>query len=426
MPGGFEDTKAPTKAQGGWTWVPPAQTGYQEEGTSLLPLGRYRMPDGSQQVSFGLPQGLLDAYRSVRYGLGYEQDPNAPKGYTSFDAMNKGAFGAAGGAITGALGAGAARAIKSGMPRNVVSSGGAPEPPMKPITAYHGSPHDFDRFDMAKIGTGEGAQAYGHGLYFAESPAVARNYQETLGWRAQDVDWQDPKQAAGYWVQFYKGDKSKARDHIAKHADRVEKSNGKFYEPGELERARESLRLIDSNDPLPTAPNPGRLYKVEINARPEQFLDWDKPISQQPKALQDLVRHADLTHMKEGGRLRRMIEWWRGDAGDWKPARGGDVPEPTGNQVHSALTDFGGDSARNAAMTERLKEAGIPGIRYLDQGSRGDGQGTYNYVIFDDSLVKIAEKYGFIIPGPNGMPAVSEQDMATVQALAERENTAAP
>ena len=37
------------------------------------------------------------------------------------------------------------------------------------IRAYHGSPHDFDRFDMSKIGTGEGAQAYGHGLYFAEN-----------------------------------------------------------------------------------------------------------------------------------------------------------------------------------------------------------------------------------------------------------------
>ena len=39
----------------------------------------------------------------------------------------------------------------------------------KGIKAYHGSPHDFDRFDLSKIGTGEGAQAYGHGLYFAEN-----------------------------------------------------------------------------------------------------------------------------------------------------------------------------------------------------------------------------------------------------------------
>jgi len=44
---------------------------------------------------------------------------------------------------------------------------------MTGIKAYHSSPHDFDRFDLSKIGTGEGAQVYGHGLYFAENPKVS-------------------------------------------------------------------------------------------------------------------------------------------------------------------------------------------------------------------------------------------------------------
>ena len=48
-------------------------------------------------------------------------------------------------------------------------------------TAWHGSPHKFDEFDMSKIGTGEGAQAYGHGLYAAENPKVAREYANMLG-----------------------------------------------------------------------------------------------------------------------------------------------------------------------------------------------------------------------------------------------------
>lgn len=47
-----------------------------------------------------------------------------------------------------------------------------------PIKAYHGSPHDFDKFDLSKIGTGEGSQAYGHGLYFAEHPGVAMAYKQ--------------------------------------------------------------------------------------------------------------------------------------------------------------------------------------------------------------------------------------------------------
>ena len=46
--------------------------------------------------------------------------------------------------------------------------------------AYHGSPHSFDQFDTSKIGTGEGAQAYGHGLYFAEKEGTAQSYRDAL------------------------------------------------------------------------------------------------------------------------------------------------------------------------------------------------------------------------------------------------------
>src|SRR5215510_1270366 len=40
---------------------------------------------------------------------------------------------------------------------------------VKAFRAYHGSPHEFDRFDARKIGSGEGAQMFGHGHYFAEN-----------------------------------------------------------------------------------------------------------------------------------------------------------------------------------------------------------------------------------------------------------------
>lgn len=49
--------------------------------------------------------------------------------------------------------------------------------------AFHGSPHDFDKFDSTKIGTGEGAQAYGHGLYFAGKKEVADHYRQALSLR---------------------------------------------------------------------------------------------------------------------------------------------------------------------------------------------------------------------------------------------------
>lgn len=49
------------------------------------------------------------------------------------------------------------------------------------MTVFHGSPYKFDKFDMSKIGTGEGAQAYGHGLYLAEAKGVGTEYARALG-----------------------------------------------------------------------------------------------------------------------------------------------------------------------------------------------------------------------------------------------------
>ena len=65
-------------------------------------------------------------------------------------------------------------------PMDVGPNGGIAGAVQKVIKAYHGSPHDFERFSMDKIGTGEGAQAYGHGLYFADQPAVAQSYRDAL------------------------------------------------------------------------------------------------------------------------------------------------------------------------------------------------------------------------------------------------------
>lgn len=310
-----------------WKLVPLfLRGGYQESGAGVLPLGDYRMPDGSTDTGIGLPQGLLDAWRTMRMGLGFEQDPNAPQGYISQDQMLKGAVGGAGSAITGSFAAGAARAMKGGIPKHLSSESAPPEPPAG-ITAYHGSPHDFDKFDISKIGTGEGAQAYGHGLYFAESKGVAKSYRDNL------------------------------------------------------------------TDGASVAP-PGRLYKVTINAKPEQFLDWDKPLSQQS----DAIRSAMKPVLEQAAKAARINAW-------------GDNVRP-----EHVITVPGLDQV---AATKYLRKAGIPGIRYLDQGSRTDGKGTYNYVLFDDSLVKIAEKYGFVIPGPSGMPAVSEDNFEKLKKIAK-------
>ena len=48
-------------------------------------------------------------------------------------------------------------------------------------SAWHGTPHDFDTFDLGAIGTGEGETAHGWGLYMAKEKAVAQvRYRERL------------------------------------------------------------------------------------------------------------------------------------------------------------------------------------------------------------------------------------------------------
>jgi hypothetical protein len=56
------------------------------------------------------------------------------------------------------------------------------------ITTYHGSPHDFDEFDMSKIGTGEGAQAYGLAFILLKMKMLQKEYRDEhfiagFGWR---------------------------------------------------------------------------------------------------------------------------------------------------------------------------------------------------------------------------------------------------
>ena len=47
--------------------------------------------------------------------------------------------------------------------------------------AWHGSPHDFDRFDLGAIGAGEGMQVHGWGLYFSHLKRIAKDYKKRLG-----------------------------------------------------------------------------------------------------------------------------------------------------------------------------------------------------------------------------------------------------
>ena len=131
------------------------------------------------------------------------------------------------------------------------SGGDAPAPG---FTAYHGSPHAFDQFDLSKIGTGEGAQAYGHGMYLADSEGVARSYRDQLA----------PTQNLNDLIDKHGGDGDAAFTDLLTKGD---------YTASELDAMMKYQRTGER-------PPAGHMYEVNVNADPATFLDWDKPRDQ--------------------------------------------------------------------------------------------------------------------------------------------------
>ena len=236
---------------------------------------------------------------------------------------------------------------------------------------YHGSPHKFDKFDSSKIGTGEGAQAYGHGLYLAEAPEVSRQYM-TGGGALQKSVTTPNVMIDGKWAQ------TMPRSSVESQAATVF-ANDLFgttvpqkvakLRAANMDGVADYLEKNASKFQL----SEGSLYKVDLpDEKIARMLDWDKPISDVQRkpiseaAMKDFGSGVSGT---SGEHLYKEIVFEFKNAGHPNPAQ---------------------------AATEWLRKNGAPGIRYLDGGSRGAGKGTSNYVVFpgEEDALKILERNG--------------------------------
>jgi hypothetical protein len=241
----------------------------------------------------------------------------------------------------------------------------------KGIRAYHGSPHDFDRFSMEHIGKGEGAQTYGHGLYFAEEEAVAKDYRKKLGLNKASMG-ADEEAFIARLFRTADGDKKAVLARLDAQGEKL----------GGTPEYRARLRkMAEEFEP------PGKMYEVSINADPDEFLDWDKPLFQQSPEVRKKLEKV-FGPIPEDGILSTP---WNNTV----PAalKNPDVMDSAYYRTPSREYKSKGKRAEDV-----LKDAGIKGIRYLDQGSRGAGDGTRNFVVFDDATIEIMRKYGILAP----------------------------
>ena len=236
---------------------------------------------------------------------------------------------------------------------------------MPNIVAYHGTPHEIQGgFDISKVGTGEGSQAYGHGMYFAESPDVSKSYMGKTVFNEPTLD--KFTNGPNYYTDS-SGKHFKVRDYI-RNDKPVEVSsneyNSKFKEVSDLYAKQ----------------NQGNLYKVDIpDAYIPTMMDYDKPLGQQSaivkKALNDIKKQiTPEMKMELGGDLNLLF--------------GKDVTPVQFLNTMEIIHPTGG-----VGIGEKmLNEFGVKGIRYKDAMSRGADEGTSNFVVFDPKEVKILEK----------------------------------
>jgi hypothetical protein len=267
-----------------------------------------------------------------------------------------------------------------------------------PLDVYHGTPHTLPptarnplgEFDASKIGTGEGAQVYGHGIYTAENPVVAKGYQEALsnpevvlkdGTRISKPKTGSPEDVAKAWLEeaYLNGDKTPFDTAIQKVSRLRNSANSPKQFDGALNVLNEWKKSGASVD------LGGNLYKIDLpDEKIAKMLDYDRPLSQQPEILKSLTPEAMGLKLRvapqsgfmgyvtengtpiglqvKGATAENFRKKWLDRIAEFGEAEGG---------AGRVIGYLGGTSETSAAqVAEALRKAGIPGIKYLDEGSR--------------------------------------------------------
>lgn len=304
--------------------------------------------------------------------------------------------------------------------------------------AYHGTPHEVDRFSTSKIGTGEGAQAYGWGLYFAGKKQVAEYYRDKLsprhdGWKdlrervegEYGWDWPDDNEFArskdGFTEEQWRVVESLRNDSWLGFDYPYQAVKAAFTQADNFDLSQETKDAIDALKQKTR----GRLYEVDLKPSEDEYLLWDKPLSEQSEKVKKAAREVVKQLIDSGLFHKNQVEQLSGD--------------PNGRYVYQALS---GRLAGDQKASEHLKSFGIRGVKYEDAGSRyapagamkyrarwssdgtkpevydvatnkaidrqfssfseadkwiatqeNDADRSYNYVLFDDADVEITQRY---------------------------------
>jgi hypothetical protein len=232
-------------------------------------------------------------------------------------------------------------------------------PNLMGATAFHGTPHKIKGlFDISKVGTGEGNQSYGHGMYFAENPAVAKQYRDALS----DFDWafngkpydiNNPAHRAAIELKQLGGNVAK-EETIKRYEKNIAdlESRNLDWAKNAAQKKKEELAVLKTGVlPQLEETSKGNLYKVDIpDEHIPNMLDWDKPINKQTELVKNVAQE-----------LLPSIQ---------KTTPSFNLDKATGADFYRAYTRHRGNYPDFAS--EGLLEKNVKGIKYKDEKSRYD------------------------------------------------------
>jgi hypothetical protein len=323
---------------------------------------------------------------------------------------------------------------RGGLPAEMVQAMGTNTRSL--LDVYHGTPHTLPptsknplgEFDASKIGTGEGAQAYGHGIYVAENPAVAKDYTfleqnwfdtSEATYKGKPIDYWYDKAQKDIDLAYRTKNKALEKDATARAAywenimthSHPEKVLQTMTDPDYgWDEAAKYAKSIDLTK-FKGIPDAGNLYKVDLpDEKIATMLDWDLPLSKQSPQVQAAVEK--LTGLKAD--TAKMGEF---EDALLNALQGGstELPkqplDPIGADLYAKFIGGG-----NEAAARKLQELGISGVKYFDQFSRQEGKGTRNFVLFpsEEKNLTILERNGLLADQFQALPEEKKREVLSL------------
>ncbi len=313
------------------------------------------------------------------------------------------------------------------------------------IIAFSGSGKDFEKFSIDYINTGEGAQAYGNGLYFSSAESIANFYQKAVR-QAQnlregyDVSYKgtplnnfgDTAEAEAQGLEYDAinniiGNLNKvttietrelsqpkliqlAKDNFikerkrqrARYVEDISARDGSDSENWEelsklvVESFDNEINVVKGIDVNDVSFSEGKTYQVGLDVTQNELLDYDKSFKEQTPFVQTAI-------------LKALEEITIDDAVNFGTETVAEAQKLILDNFTTVrfLNDFSAVRGSNDAGEKLLDKHGVKGIKY--KANRGSGNipedGPDNYVIFDDRTIQILKKYGIV--GPVALSALT-------------------